>query len=141
MTIDARTPAEIAYDAIYTPLSPAWDAALDITADPTCAICGAAEDCDCDDSSAKERQPVPPVPFGYPLDRAMIYQAYGETFISIDRRDGELLICNTCKTAGDEEQIVILSPARALALYRFFSSAAMVELMDYHRKNAAPLAG
>lgn len=146
--IDAHFAAEQRADDDYTPLSPAWEAVLDITSEPTndgraheddepvCFICGAAEDCDCDDSTEKERQPVPPVPAGYSCDRAFIYQSYGETFISIDRRDGELLICNKCEKAGDEDA-VILTPARAMALYRFFRNDDMVELMQYHRKNAA----
>src|SRR5687768_16292730 len=52
---------------------------------------------------------------------AHIKKSYGEAFISIDRRDGELLICDKCALAGDDNA-VILSPARALALYRFFSN-------------------
>ena len=85
---------------------------------------------------ARESVPVPPVPAGYPTDRAMLYKSYGDIFISIDRRDGELLICDNCKIAGDEHA-VILSPARALALYRFFWNDGIRELMEYHRKNAA----
>jgi hypothetical protein len=89
-----------------------------------------------EDEDEEECTPVPPVPAGYPTDRAMIYTSYGETFIAIDRRDGEMVICNKSEISGQDDS-VIHSPARALALYRFFWSNDMVELMEYHRKGAA----
>jgi hypothetical protein len=115
-------------DDTYTPCSPVWEAILAITDEEE-------EDGDEAEMIARENTPVPPVPAGYPLDKAMIYKSYGETFIAIDRRDGEMVICDKGKIAGDEHT-VILSPARARALYRFFWNDAMVELMEYHRKKA-----
>jgi hypothetical protein len=103
----------------YTPCSPAWEAVLDVICDPT------------DDGSAVESVPVPPAPAGYPTDRALIYRSYGETFIAIDRRDGEMVISEKDKPAT-EENTIIISPAYALALFRFFHEAPIKELMGYH---------
>jgi hypothetical protein len=71
MTIDNRTPAEIAYDSLksgaaysksdYTPLSPAWEAVLDITDDPDRCCPNGTPERDCPACTAKyeaERQQV-----------------------------------------------------------------------------------
>jgi hypothetical protein len=119
----------------YTPCSPVWEAVLDITTDPTND--GSAEEVE---EEVEEYQPVPPVPAGYPTDRAMIYKSYGDVFIAIDRRDGETVICEKDKNAG-EDNAIIISPAYALALVKFFDEKPIKELMWFHRTQAMRATG
>lgn len=115
----------------------AWLPVLEITDDPTND--GQLHDDDDDDDEAGDEadergyQPVPPVPAGYPTDRAFIYQHFGDMFVTIDRRDGEMAICTT-GIAGDDH--IILPPAFVLALAQFLNQADIRELVGYLRGKA-----
>lgn len=91
-----------------------------------------------DDEDEREGQPVPPVPAGYPTDRAMLFTEYGDVLISVDRRDGDTMICKKGEIGG-----TILPPEFALGLFKFFQQAHIKELMVFHwiqavRANASP---
>jgi hypothetical protein len=81
-----------------------------------------------DTERARELQPVPSVPFGYPTDRALIFEHIGDIMVTIDRRDCEMLICQKGEMDG-----VILTPAFALALAQFLNQPDIRELVAYHR--------
>jgi hypothetical protein len=139
---DLRTAAEIAYDLTRLSRLDPWAPVLDITDNPTndgrartdSQILDILTDDDdgSDDDDARELVPVPPVPAGYSTDRALIYQTISGVFLCIDRRDGEMVICEKDKIATDDNSF-ILPPAYMLALAQFLNQADIRELVAYHR--------
>jgi hypothetical protein len=142
MSIDPRTPAEIAYDAAR--LSPAWEAVLDITADDTndgrdhTAVIEILEAIDGGDDD-DECKPIPSVPAGYAPDRPFLAHKHGDVGIYMDRRDGGLIVARK-----DEIGARLLERDEVYALWQFLDERAVQEVIMYHwrewvRANGDPL--
>jgi len=108
----ARTPAEAATDSFKRGLITGYRAGREVQQVM---------------ADTKEHEPVPPVPPGYPTDRALLYREYHGVFLAVDRRDGETVV----STEDTDGEYLILKPAQAIALFQWFQEESIKSVMRH----------